>query len=83
MSLVAEVGDMGEVPVLRAADFSRRAPFVRTDEDVPHEGALADLYGLEADEAIERAIEQGVLRWSVNLRTGETVLLRPFKYSNI
>jgi hypothetical protein len=82
MTVVAEVGDTGAIPVLKIADIDRQSPFVRSKEDVPHEGSLPDLYGLAADEAIEEAVEQGLLRWSVNLRTGETVLVRSIRQSN-
>jgi hypothetical protein len=74
MTLVAAVEDTGAIPVLKAADFSRRGPYVRSKEDVPHEGSIPDLYGLAADEVLEEAIETGQLRWSINLMTGETVL---------
>jgi hypothetical protein len=82
VTVVADAEGAGVVPALKVVEFSRRAPFVRTDEDVPHEGALPDLYGLEVDHAIERAIEDGWLRWSVNLRTGETLLRRSVRDSN-
>jgi hypothetical protein len=74
MGVVAEVGDTGAIPVLKAVEFGRQGPFVRDKEDVPHEGAIPDLYGLAADEVLEEAIEDGRLRWSINLLTGETVL---------
>ncbi|MEU0214403.1 hypothetical protein ABZ281_04505 [Streptomyces sp. NPDC006265] len=83
MTVVADAEGTGAIPALKAVEFSRRAPFVRTDEDVPHEGSLPDLYGLEIDQAIERAIEEGRLRWSVNLGTGETVLSRSDRDSNV
>ncbi|MFC8428562.1 hypothetical protein [Streptomyces sp. NPDC057253] len=83
MTLVAGVGDTGAIPVLRAADFSRRGPYVRNGEDVPHEGSIPDLYGLAADEALEEAIEDGRLRWSINLMTGETVLSVRTDKSNV
>ncbi|ORT58131.1 hypothetical protein [Streptomyces sp. CB03238] len=74
MTVVAGVEDSGAVPVMKAEQFDRRGPYVRSGEDVPHEGAIPDLWGLAADEALEEAIENGRLRWSINLRTGETVL---------
>jgi hypothetical protein len=82
MALVAGVEGSGRLPALKAAVLSEQAPFVRSKEDVPHEGSIPDLYGLEVEEAIERAIEQGLLRWSVNLETGETVLVRSIRQSN-
>ncbi|MFF7750419.1 hypothetical protein ACFZCP_14405 [Streptomyces sp. NPDC007971] len=74
MSVVVGVEDSGAIPVLTDAQLGRLGPFVPADEDVPHEGALPNLYGLEADAVIEEAIEAGGLRWSINLLTGETVL---------
>jgi hypothetical protein len=82
MALFAGVEGSGRLPALKAAVLSEQAPFVRSKEDVPHEGSIPDLYGLEVEEAIERAIEQGPLRWSVNLETGETVLVRSIRQSN-
>lgn len=82
MTLVAGVEDSGAIPILTASVFARQAPFVRDKEDVPHEGSIPDLYGLEAEAAMEQAIEQGLLRWSVNLETGETVLTRSNRQSN-
>ncbi|MFC4507033.1 MULTISPECIES: hypothetical protein [Streptomyces] len=82
MAIVAGVEDTGAIPVLRVEEFNRGAPLLDLDEDVPHGGALPDLYGLEADMAIEQAIERGVLRWSVNLTTGETMLTRSIRNSN-
>jgi hypothetical protein len=83
MALVAGVGDSGAISVLKAADFARQGPFVRDKEDVPHEGAIPDLYGLAADEVLEEAIEDGRLRWSINLLTGETVLSVRTDESNV
>ncbi|MEU7278721.1 hypothetical protein AB0A69_08015 [Streptomyces sp. NPDC045431] len=83
MAVVSEVNRTGRIPILEPKDLSRLAPFVRTKEDVPHEGALPDLYGEEVERALEEAIESGRLRWLVNLKTGETVLGVRTEHSNV
>ncbi|MFK0015714.1 hypothetical protein [Streptomyces sp. NPDC091027] len=82
VAMVAGVEDTGAIAVLKAVMYGQPGPFVRDREDVPHEGALPDLYSLEAELMIEQAIEEGRLRWSVNLNTGETVLSRRSKFES-
>lgn len=78
MVMVARMEGSGEIPVLKADEVSRRWPLVRADEVICLDGALPDprepLRELAVDEALEEAVESGRLRWSINLRTGETVL---------
>ncbi|MFD6934682.1 hypothetical protein ACFWAP_00805 [Streptomyces goshikiensis] len=59
---------------LKVKALNRIVPYVRDKEDVPHEASLPDLYALQADEEIARLVDCGVMRWWVNLATGETAL---------
>lgn len=69
MTLIAGCEDTGALPLLALSDL---APFVRTREDVPHEGALADLYGL-GDEELACLVEAGVVKMYLNLTSGEVL----------
>jgi hypothetical protein len=74
VSVAAGVEGLEPGMAVKVKAVDRIDPYVRDKEDVPHEASLPDLYALQADEEIAQLIDCGVMRWWVNLATGETAL---------